>query len=113
MADSVLERIVQRMKTDVETGKPAELRVHRSRTLPIEQDEFPAVVLYLVGEQSDRKGGEWTPLLAIDAVIAAELRVAGNPPDQVMDPYRTWVITQLMADQTMGGLAKSVNYLGA
>jgi hypothetical protein len=41
-----------------------------------------------------------------------QLRVAGNPPDKELDPYRTWAIKQLVADQTMGGLAKSVEYLG-
>lgn len=114
MADSILEQIAQRAVADLgAVGKPADLQVHRSRARPIDQDELPAAVVYLLTEVAQRKGGEWGPLLECDAMLAVELRVAGNPPDQVLDPHRTWAIAQLESDQTMGGLATSVSYVGA
>jgi hypothetical protein len=94
-------------------GKPAGLRVHRSRRKPIEQDKLPAMVVYQLGEETKRKGGDWGPLYEHELALAVEVRVKGDPPDQQLDPYVVWAQKTMVGDQTAGGLAKKVEFVGA
>lgn len=91
-------------------GKPTGLRVHRSRTLPLEQDELPAVVLYLLHEETTRVAdGEWLPIVDRRLRVRVECRMTGNPPDQLLDPILSWVIQTLIGEQSWGGLTDSVH----
>lgn len=109
---SIREQLLEAWRAALETGagKPPGLRVHRSRALPIEQDELPAVVLYLLREETDRiLGGEWLPIVDRRLRVRAEVRTTGNPPDQVLDPLLTYVVRTLVANQTWGGLCDAVH----
>ena len=92
MADSILERVAQRMATDLgAVGKPAALHVHRSRALPIDQDELPAAVLYLLTEGAERKGGDWGPLfgqLAEAVGLAPPVKPAPLTHDALLDLFK-------------------------
>lgn len=108
--EQILAAIVQRLETGA--NKPAGLTIHRYRTRPIDQDKLPAAVVYVganpggVGETVERMdhddGVERT------LIVRIELRIAGEPPDQVLDPLYVWTVKTLRADQTLGGLAREL-----
>lgn len=91
-------------------GKPTGLTVHRSRALPIEQDELPSVVVYALFEETSRIGDtEWLPIVDRRLKVRCEVRTKGNPPDQVLDPYLSWVVQTLVSNQKLGGLSDSLH----
>ena len=114
MADSRRERILLAIIATLDAaGKPAGLLVHRSRTRPIEKDELPAMVAYLLAETAKRKGGEWGPVYQHAMRVRVECRQAGAPPDRELDPLATWAVKALVGNQTLGGEATSVEYVEA
>ena len=110
---SIRERILQRFVQLLDgPGKPAGLTVHRYRTRAIESDKLPAQVVYpaargpAVAETVERwnQAGDLQRTLT----VRVESRVAGNPPDEALDPYYLWAVEAVMADPTLGGLAFDV-----
>ena len=111
---SIREQIVlSRVAALGAPGKPAGLRVHRSKRKPIEQDKLPAIVVYQLGEETKRKGGDWGPLYEHTFALALEVRVKGEAPDAALDPHIVWAQKTMVGDQTAGGFAKSVEFVGA
>lgn len=111
---SIREQIVSAVVALLDgAGKPTGLRVHRLRTLPIDQDQLPACVVYLVTEETTRKGGRWGPRYRHALRIRVECREEGNPPDAQLDPLAAWVVRTLVGNQTLGGLAQSVELVEA
>lgn len=111
---SIREQITASRVTALDAaGKPAGLRVHRARRKPIAQDKLPAIVVYQLGEETKRKGGEWGPLYEHELALALEVRVKGDPPDQKLDPYIVWATKTMVGDQSAGGFATSVEFVGA
>lgn len=115
---SIRERILESRRAVLDAGtamapKPAGLRVHRSRALPIDRDKLPAVVLYCIDEEGERKGGEWLPLAENQLMLRAECRVSSVDlaavPDTLLDPLITYVERILVGDQSAGGLARRVH----
>ena len=62
---SIRQRIVDAVVARLDgAGKPAGLAVHRSRGISIDQDELPAMVVYLLAQRTQRVGGRAGPLSA-------------------------------------------------
>lgn len=93
-------------------GGPASLTVHRYRTKPLGTDVLPAMLVYLVEESVKEGPGQGTgPKLRRTATRTVTARVeirinAGTvAPDDAIDPYLNWMVQQIMADPTFGGLS--------
>jgi hypothetical protein len=113
MADSRLERIAQYLVAQIDAdGKPEGLLVDRQRTLPLDETTLPAVVVYFIKETAEKIAGRST-VVRRRAVFRIEKRVAGEPTDQKLEPLRQWVVAQLMADFSLGGLAKEIDEMGS
>lgn len=104
MSDSRREVILQAAEAALDTaGKPAGLTIHRHRTRPVEGDQLPAVVLFNGVETITRQTVQ-PPMVERELVFRAEIRGEGEPSDQVLDPYLTWVEQQLTTDPTFTAL---------
>lgn len=113
---SVRESILAAAKTALEgAGGPTGLTVHRRRTRPINLDNLPAIVVYVLREnvqvidQDDpaervmtlraecrQKGASTTPT------------VAGDDPDTLLDPLLTWAVSTLLTDSTLEALVLDI-----
>jgi hypothetical protein len=108
MADSRRELVIKGAKAALlMPGKPAELAVHRHRTRPIETDALPAVVL-LNGNETIIRQTAAPPIIDRELVFRAECRAEGEPVDEVLDPYLTWVEKQLTTDSAFLALVRQV-----
>jgi hypothetical protein len=108
MADSKLEQICQYCVAQVDAdGKPEGLLVERQRTLPLDPSNLPAAILYLRHEAVVKIVGRST-VTRREVLLRWELRVEGEPSDQKLDPLRVWLVQQMMADFSLGGLAKEI-----
>lgn len=116
MADSIRERIVQAAVAAIDgVGKPTGLAVHRYRTRKLEAEKhLPAMVVFIGDEpvKPYTQDGEVLRTLELAVKTRDKNPVAGTPPDQALDPYLTWLVKSLMADQTLGGLAISLKETG-
>jgi hypothetical protein len=91
-------------------GKPAGVTVHRARTRPLAQDQLPAMVVYLLSEDTTRGDGRDGYKARRNAKVRIECRVAvedDTPPDTAVDPLLTWATKAMMADPYWGGLARN------
>lgn len=84
--------------------KPEDLNVHRFTFRAIEKDKLPSLVPHNAGhpDPSDRGG----TLVEKEMDIALAMNVQGNqtePPDDVIEPYLSWITQALMEDPTLGG----------
>ena len=104
--DALAQRVFDLL--DQSATKPAELGVLDHELLPVEPDELPVVGVYLVEDNpeslgdTDSVGGQRRI-----ATIRVEIRnrfTTGEKPTEVTRSYREWVISVLMADETLGGL---------
>lgn len=112
MGDSIREQLLQSRAQALDAaGKPDGVRVHRSRATPLQNDQLPALVLYIADEATERQGGEWGPLVENQLLVTVEGRIqvpAGGIPDQLLDPLTTWATKVMVGDQTAGGFARKV-----
>lgn len=112
MADTRRLRVLKAIEAalNADPGKPADLIVHRLTFRTIENDKLPSVVVYDAGqaEPSDRGG----TLVENTMDVALALQIKGNqaePPDDVADPYLSWLTRALMEDPaTLDGAATLV-----
>lgn len=108
MADSRRELILQAAKAALEAaGKPADLTIHRHRTRKIEEDALPAAVIFN-GIESVTRQTTQPPISDRELVFRVEVRGEGEPGDQVLDPYLTWVETQLCTDAAFLALIRYI-----
>lgn len=108
MANSRREVILQAAKAALEmAGKPAELTIHRHRTRPIDQDQLPAAVIFNGVERIERQSAA-PPLVDRELVFRVECRGEGEPTDQVLDPYLTWVEVQLTTEPAFLALIREI-----
>lgn len=108
MADSRRERILEAAKAAVEKpGRPVDLTVHRHRTRPLERDQLPAVVLFNGIEVVLRQTSA-PSIMDRELVFRAECRAEGEPSDAVLDPYLSWVETQLTTDPDFLALIRQI-----
>ena len=91
--------------------------MHRSRTLPVDADELPAAIVYVVEEHVDIGPGMGiqspnTPpqrrarrTLTARVEIRVDASAIATAPDSALDPYHLWMVQKIGADPTLGGLA--------
>jgi hypothetical protein len=111
IADAVLA-VLQGPGT-VDSPPPANLTVHRERTRPITADTLPAILVYFEDEEPTplAKQRFQAPIVERHLNLVCELRttpLAGQAPDEAVDPLYVWVMQQIMADERFGGLAMGV-----
>jgi hypothetical protein len=120
---SVRERLVRQVVAALGAdGKPAGLTVHRQRTLPLEDDDLPATVVYVLDEalppERQQHGSRGRQLARRALRLVLEHRAAVDPAagsgaatqavDEALDPFVTWGVRALLADPRLGGLAIGV-----
>ena len=112
MASSIRERILNRIHTVTLPGI-AEVgqRIYRSRSQAYSRNEAPAISISPGND--DPRGAQNTigaSLGKLDNVLAVliEVYVRGDIPDQLADPIGVQIHQRMMADRTIGGLAKDV-----
>ena len=112
MADSIRERILERIRTvtlpgTVQVGQ----RIYRSRAQAYSRSEAPAITIS-PGEDNPvnapRTIGASLGRLDQALPVLIEIYVRGDVPDQLADPIGVDVHARMMADRTMGGLAHDV-----
>jgi hypothetical protein len=90
------------------TAKPSSLTVHRQRSLPLVRDILPAIVVYVVEEETVAGPPMMRPLARRRTTVRLEHRVlvtGSASPDEALDPLLAWATQQLLADPEWGGLA--------
>jgi hypothetical protein len=113
MPDSLLELLAQYFQAQIDApGKPEGLVVERQRSLPINEDLLPAALIYVLRETATKIQGRST-VMRREVVIRVELRAAGEPSDQLLDPLRQWVVSQMAVDFKCGGLAKEIEEISS
>jgi hypothetical protein len=108
MAESIRERILQAIFNALDgPGKPAGLKVTRSRRQAIEKDELPLMSVEL-GDTENTVPGEnrRAPLLESQTDVLVISRVLGL--DTALDPLYRWARLAIMADPSLGGLALGI-----
>ena len=113
MPDSRTELLCEYFKSQIDApGKPEGLVVERQRSLPIDETLLPAALIYLMKELPTKLQGRST-VMRREVVIRVELRVRDEPTDTNLDPIRQWVVSQMAADFSCGGLAKEIEEVGS
>jgi hypothetical protein len=100
------------------SGKPAGLKVHRSRHVPIERDDLPALVPYrsrppLGGRSEEVERLDHDPGVERRLNVRVEARVSGAVPEAALDPLFIWTVKSLREDPTLGGLVLDIRELGS
>lgn len=96
-------------------GKPANLAVARSWALVgdlVNDPDAVAVVVKPGKEANDTKGGPRNFIADRTTFIVVEIAcnaAAGESWDQTADSVQSWIVRQLTADRTLGGLVKFVD----
>ena len=93
--------------------QPIGLTVHRERTRPITKDKLPATLVYFEDDEPTTLAKQVfrAPLTERHLGVVIEMRAIGSSsqsPDEALDPLYLWVMQQIMADETLGGLAMGV-----
>jgi hypothetical protein len=99
-------------------GKPEGVTVHRSRHIPIERDELPALVVY---RARPPVGGRSEEVIRPDhdtqverrLNVRIEARVTSANPEPALDPLYLWVVKALREDPTLGGLVLDLQEQGS
>lgn len=85
-------------------ARPSNLSVNRERRRPVEVSELPLISIYPVREDVKRATeNRRVQLVERDLEVHVLCRVGGN--SSFNDPLRIWAVQQIMADQTLGGVA--------
>jgi hypothetical protein len=112
MTASIREQILNRIATATLPGiTGVSSRIYRSRSQALSRNEAPAIIISPGND--DPRGAQNTigaSLGKLDNVLAVliEVYVRGDIPDQLADPIGVQIHQRMMADRTMGGLAKDV-----
>jgi len=111
---SQLVLITAKVYTLLAATLPAGTYLHRDRTIPINSDELPAIVVYFLGDSPAENSEVFAGGAQLrNCSIRVEIRVlvTGNPPtpwEEGTDVLRSFVLTTLLADETLGGLAEQM-----
>jgi hypothetical protein len=110
---SIREQILNRIHTvtlpgisQVPTG-----RIYRSRSQALSRNEAPAIIVSPGNDDpfnAPRTIGASLGKLDNTLAVLIEVYVRGDIPDQLADPIGVQIHSRMMADRTMGGLAKNV-----
>lgn len=92
--------------------QPVGVTVHRSKTVPIEADQLPAMVVYRVAEEIIGRDGPRGHKVKRGLRVRVECRVGtaadGETLEDALDPLTSWAVQAVMADPTLGGVSDSV-----
>ena len=101
MADTVREKILLRMKSNLDAITTA--TIYRSRVEPLARGEVPAIIIEPVNDQpvdtSFYDKLDWTMRVRVTTLVRAAV------PDDDSDAFTQLVHSKLMADQTCNGNA--------
>jgi hypothetical protein len=88
-------------------SKPSDLTVHRLRLTPVEHDDLPAQVIYILDspKPDERAADTIDRVTRIGVESRKVIELSGAPPDDQMDELEMWVVRAIMADPTLGGVA--------
>jgi len=95
--------------------KPSGLNVHRQRSVQIDADQLPALVVYQIQEVVDRTPGRNPGFVSRRKLqVGVEIRIdaGATSNDQALDPYLRWVVLTLCLDPQRAGLAYDTQELG-
>lgn len=122
MADSIREQILQHVTAALDADhalKPAGTTVHRWRSIPLWEDDLPAVLPYWTQETVEEEDHGVGALRVLRLRLEHRASAAGptpthprEVPDQVLDAALTWSTVVMMADLTLGGLAVELREVG-
>ena len=112
MTASIREQILNRIHTVTLPGI-AEVgqRIYRSRAQAMSRNEAPAIIVSPGNDDpfnAPRTTGASMGRLDQTLAVLIEVYVRGDIPDQLADPIGVQIHQRMMADRTMGGLAKDV-----
>ncbi len=90
--------------------KPTGLNIHRMRLRPLEHDDLPAQVVYLLDspKPDSRASGTLDRVMRVGVESRKVIALAGDPPDDQMDELEMWCVRALMADETLGELVHQI-----
>lgn len=88
--------------------RPTGLNVHRFRQTPIDNDDLPAQVIYLVQNDPTLSHIDQN-LNLVQVAIEHRIRLAeGDIPDDEIDVLLTWSHRCIKKDETLGGLVSQI-----
>lgn len=113
---SLLQQAIAAMVTKLDAaGKPANVVVARSRALVGDLANDPDTIGIVVkpgkevvtthGTRPDARIAERVSMVMTEISVAA---ADGESWDQTADPVKSWIVSQLLADPTLGGMVKNV-----
>lgn len=115
MADSVRERICAYVLAQLmAAGGPAGLQGSRQRSLPIDGallEDGPIAIVYCLKEEA-KQVTQRASLTRRHLRFRVEVRAQAEATDTDLDPVLQWVVQQVMADLTMGGLVRTLEEIG-
>jgi hypothetical protein len=117
MSDSLRLQVLEYVAAQLDAGgKPTGLHVIRQRPtgVPLTEDLLPAAVVYINNEAVD-PGADQSNYARRTFTFHVQLRVKvtdGTSADAAMDPLFQWLTAQIMADLSLGGLARKIEENG-
>jgi hypothetical protein len=112
MTASIRERILDRIYTVTLPGiTGVGQRIYRSRSQAMSRNEAPAIIISPGKDDpfnAPRSTGASLGRLDQTLAVLIEVYVRGDIPDKLADPIGVQIHQRMMADRTMGGLAKDV-----
>lgn len=78
----------------------------RSRMTKFQLSELPAGTFFIKEETSKFDGEEYDVHLTV--LVSCLVATAQDPVDEAADPLLIWAETQIMADDTLGGLCTTI-----
>lgn len=90
--------------------KPEALSVHRMRLRPIEHDDLPSQVIYVLpsAKPDSRATGTLDRRMRVGVESRKQIELVGDPPDDQMDELEMWCVRAIMADETLGGVVHQI-----
>ena len=83
----ILDLALAALNTDRPTGIPVATRV---RLEPLEDQEAPAIAVYIGAESVEPATNRHGPLVKRELELVVECRVVGDTPDVLLDPLVDW-----------------------
>ena len=106
LCESILEDIMSSLSGTTGVGT----RIYRSRVVPLQRGESPALVVEPVSDTPEQNTS--LPTLDWSFVVRVSVIVRGDKPDEVADPIVESLHSKIMADLTLGGYAIDVQPQG-
>ena len=104
MADTVREKILARIKTNLDNITDA--TIYRSRVEPLARGEAPAIIVEPVNDQPSEQIYnllQWTLRVRVTVIVRASV------PDDSSDTFTQQVHSRVMGDPTCNGNAIDIN----